>query len=148
MNAGLRFAVAGLALAVALPARAAQESLDTTVAPDEVRDRANPVGPGPEPVRAGRLLWEQHCLTCHGEEGRGDGPNARLHEARKHVAPRDLTDPRFQENVTDGEIFWRISKGLVEEGEVLMPSYEKKIPSEAQRWMLVHYVRTLEAGAP
>jgi len=139
-------AVSLLAAAVSLAAGslgATQEQADTTEAPAEIRDRPNPVVTGPESIKAGRVLWEKHCFTCHGDAGRGDGPNARLHEARKGVKPRDLTDPKLQNNMTDGEIFWRVSKGLVEHGEVLMPSYEEKIPSEAQRWQLVHYVRSL-----
>jgi mono/diheme cytochrome c family protein len=135
-----------LALAIAVPAQALRRQQDTGTAPDDIREQANPVEAGPESLRAGRILWEKHCLTCHGEAGRGDGPNARLHEARKKVAPRDLTAAQFQENVSDGEIFWRVSKGLVEAGEVLMPPYEEMIPSEAQRWQLVHYVRSLRTA--
>jgi len=147
MNRRQRTAVLLLATLVAVPAAAwRQQEPDTIDAPDDVRDRENPVESGPESLRAGRTLWEKHCLTCHGELGKGDGPNARLHEARKKVAPRNLTDPQFQDNVTDGEIFWRVTMGLVEEGEVLMPAYEKKIPSEAQRWQLVHYVRSLRGS--
>jgi mono/diheme cytochrome c family protein len=139
-------AVLLLAVLVALPVEARRQQGDTGAAPDDVRDQTNPVETGPESLRAGRLLWERHCLTCHGELGRGDGPNARLHEARKKVAPRDLTQVQFQDNISDGEIFWRISKGLVEDGEVLMPPYEEKIRSEAQRWQLVHYVRRLRGS--
>jgi mono/diheme cytochrome c family protein len=136
-----------LAVAVALPAEARRRGQDTEAAPDAVRDRGNPVEAGPQSLQAGRILWEKHCLTCHGEQGRGDGPNARLHEARKKVAPRDLSDPQLHDNITDGEIFWRISRGLIEGREVLMPAYEEKIPSEAQRWQLVHYVRSLRSGS-
>lgn len=35
----------------------------------------------------GRVLYEQYCLACHGERGRGDGPGAALLVPR----PRDLT---------------------------------------------------------
>ena len=54
----------------------------------------------------------------------------------------------MQDNLTDGEIFWRISKGIIEEGNnVIMPRYEDKIPSETERWQLVVFVRELGRAA-
>lgn len=112
--------------------------------PDAARDRHNPIVRSELTLRAGEILWEKHCETCHGATGKGDGPNARLHEQRKGRAPRNLTNPRVQENLTDGEIFWRISKGLIEEGNnIIMPRYEQRIPSETDRWQLVLFVREL-----
>jgi mono/diheme cytochrome c family protein len=111
--------------------------------PDAARDRRNPVVRSDDTVRLAQVLWQKHCLTCHGSLGRGDGPNARLHERRKGHAPRNLTDPKVQENLTDGEIFWRISKGIVEDDKIIMPAYEEKIPLEMQRWQLVTLVREL-----
>ena len=95
-------------------------------------------------LRNAQTLWQKHCETCHGASGRGDGPNARLHEQRKGHAPRNLTNPKVQQNLTDGDIFWRITKGIIEEGNnVIMPRYEEKIPSETDRWQLVLFVREL-----
>jgi hypothetical protein len=99
-----------------------------------------------EALKGGRVLWRAHCETCHGEKGRGDGPNARLHERRKGIAPRNLTDPAVQENLTDGEIFFRIGRGIVEGESIIMPAYLTKIPAEADRWKLVLFVR--ELGRP
>ena len=102
-----------------------------------------------ETLRLARTLWRTNCETCHGVAGRGDGPNARLHERRKGHAPRNLTDPNVQENLTDGELFWRVSKGIIEDGNIIMPSFEKEVPSETQRWLLVLFVRELgRAGHP
>jgi hypothetical protein len=57
---------------------------------------------------------------------------------------RDLTNPDLQENLTDGEILFRIENGIIEEGNsIIMPAYEEKIPSEADRWRLVLFVREL-----
>jgi mono/diheme cytochrome c family protein len=111
--------------------------------PDAARDRRNPIVPSEDTLSAGRTLWRTHCETCHGPLGKGDGPNARLHEARKGYAPRNLTDPDVQDNLTDGEIFWRLSKGIVEGDNIIMPTYAKKVPSETDRWQLVLYVRHL-----
>jgi len=111
--------------------------------PAAASDRLNPLSSSTEAVRVGRSLWRTHCETCHGAEGRGDGPNARLHERRKNHAPRNLTKPNVQENLTDGDIFWRVTKGIIEGDNIIMPAYESKVPSETERWLLVLYVREL-----
>jgi mono/diheme cytochrome c family protein len=152
----------GLSLAVALlalvplapggpqakrPADGKKGPEDTQEIPDAARDRRNPVFRSEETLRLARTLWRTNCETCHGVAGRGDGPNARLHERRKGHAPRNLTDPNVQENLTDGEIFWRVSKGIIEEGNIIMPAFEKEVPSETQRWLLVLFVRELGKAA-
>ena len=114
--------------------------------PDVARERRNPLSRTDDTLKLGHALWQKHCETCHGTQGRGDGPNARLHEQRRGHAPRNLTEARVQENLTDGEIFWRITKGLIEDGKIIMPSYEQKIPVERDRWQLVLFVR--ELGQP
>ena len=115
--------------------------------PEAASARANPLVASPQFLSAGRGLWRDHCLTCHGAGGRGDGPNAKLHERRKGYAPRDLTDPNVQENLTDGDIFWRLSKGLKKDEDIIMPSYEAKVPDENERWQLVLFVRELGRAA-
>lgn len=37
---------------------------------------AGAVAAGPQDADAGQALYAQHCATCHGLEGRGDGPMA------------------------------------------------------------------------
>jgi len=54
--------------------------------PASAIDRKNPIAASEETLSAGRVLWRSHCETCHGPLGKGDGPNARLHEARKGYA--------------------------------------------------------------
>jgi Cytochrome C oxidase, cbb3-type, subunit III len=115
--------------------------------PEAASARPNPLVASPETLSAGRGLWRDHCLTCHGARGKGDGPNAKLHERRKGYAPRDLTDPNVQENLTDGDIFWRLSKGLKKDDDIIMPSYETKLPEETERWQLVLFVRELGRAA-
>ncbi len=121
-----------------------KEEDDPYEIPDAARERRNPVLRSDLALRNAQALWQKHCETCHGATGHGDGPNARLHEQRKGHAPRNLTNPKVQANLTDGDIFWRISKGIIEEGNnVIMPRYEDKIPSETERWQLVLFVRGL-----
>ena len=116
--------------------------------PEAARERRNPIVRSDIALRSAQTLWKKHCQGCHGATGRGDGPDARLHEKRKGHAPRNLTNPKVQANLTDGDIFWRISKGIIEEGNsVIMPKYENKIPSETDRWQLVLFVRELGQAA-
>jgi len=131
------------------PRKDAKEPEDPYEIPDAARERRNPLLRSDLALRNAQVLWKKHCETCHGATGRGDGPNARLHEQRKGHAPRNLTNPKVQANLTDGDIFWRITKGIVEEGNnVIMPRYEEKIPSENDRWQLVLFVRELAPPAP
>lgn len=120
---------------------------DALEIPASARDRKNPLTASPEALRLGRVLWQTHCETCHGPQGRGDGPNARLHERRKGHAPRNLTDPNVQENLTDGELFYRVTHGIIEGDNIIMPSYEQKIPAENDRWQIVLFVRELGQAA-
>jgi mono/diheme cytochrome c family protein len=141
--------LAAAAPPAAVPPAATKASVRKPVAEDELevpaseRARKNPVAPSAEALRSGRFQWREHCETCHGPQGKGDGPNARLHERRKGFAPRNLTETEVQENLTDGEIFWRISKGIIEGENIIMPEFATKVPSETQRWQLVLYVREL-----
>jgi mono/diheme cytochrome c family protein len=113
------------------------------VAPKEARARANPVPGGPEAVDRGRALYAEHCESCHGPKGKGDGPDAKP----GHEAPHDLSDPALQGRLTDGEILWKVTEGRSDGGHVLMPGFAEDIPSEEDRWKLVHYVRTLKGTA-
>ena len=84
---------------------------------------------------------------CHGNEGRGDGPAARPH-ARKAAPPQDLTQPKVQSRITDGEIFWKITTGFRYSGKKIMPAFGEDIHPESDRWSVVHFVRSLAQPNP
>ena len=63
------------------------------------------------------------------------------------VSPRDLTSPTVQARMTDGDMFWKISKGRRLGGEVLMPPGEEKISRVEDRWRVVLFVRSLLPGS-
>ncbi len=52
------------------------------------------------------------------------------------VKPADFTGAHMMGEMTDGEIFWKISEGRP------MPSFKKQL-TEEQRWQLVNHVRSL-----
>ena len=138
-----RTAVALVGLLVA-PVRA-QEPLEKWTAPAEEASRPNPIPPSSEALKRGHSIYQQHCATCHGEKGKGDGPYARMH-ARRGKPPRDLTLPEIQSRLSDGDIFWKISHGLRQGGRIIMPSFETDIRSVDDRWKVVLYVRALGKG--
>ena len=81
----------------------------------------------------GEDLYKQHCRSCHGKEGYGDGSKAKELETEM----RDLTSEEVQSQ-NDGELFYKSIIGRDE-----MPSFEKKIRSEEDRWMVINYLRSI-----
>lgn len=63
-------------------------------------------------------LFKTRCATCHGEQGRGDGPAA----AGLNPKPRDYRDPAWQKSVTDEALRTVIVEGGMAVGKsALMP---------------------------
>jgi cytochrome c6 len=79
-----------------------------------------------------RTLYDKKCAECHGKDGQS-------HTFRgKHTHSRDLTDPQWQDQVTDERIYNSISNGKEK-----MPAFKKKL-SEADINSLVTFVRNLK----
>jgi len=107
------------------------------VVPEEVKKMKNPLAPSVTTLKAARGIYRDECAQCHGERGKGDGPEAAMHSP----APSDITDVRHMNTVTDGELFYQIS-----EGRKPMPSFKKRLTGD-QRWGLVLLVRDLSGSA-
>lgn len=95
------------------------------------KNMKNPVAPSEASLKAARLIFAERCVSCHGEQGKGDGPDSMMYDP----APSDLTDPRRMRRQTDGELFFKITYGRKP-----MPSFESRL-SEEQRWELVLLLR-------
>ncbi|MBI2956383.1 MAG: c-type cytochrome [Acidobacteria bacterium] len=106
--------------------------------PAAAKKRKNPVPATPESLRQGAALYRSNCLVCHGAKGKGDGPWVE----KLPAPPSDLSDTPMMGEMTDGEIFWKISQGRGE-----MPRFELQL-DERQRWHLVNYLRTLVESKP
>ena len=94
----------------------------------------NTVKTSKESVAAGKALWNQHCSSCHGKTGLGDGSKA----AQLKTQPSDFSKAAFQSQ-TDGSLFYKVSVGRDD-----MPSFKKKIPEKDDIWNLVNFMRTLK----
>jgi cytochrome c5 len=44
--------------------------------PENYKSMKNPVKSDAESISTGKELWGQHCKSCHGAKGAGDGPKA------------------------------------------------------------------------
>ena len=96
-------------------------------APEKAASRANPLQNDPDALAAGRILFEDHCAECHGDDAKGGrkGPSLRV---------PDVLD------ATPGTLFWLLTNGVVRKK---MPAWSK-LP-EPQRWQLVRFLKSAEA---
>jgi mono/diheme cytochrome c family protein len=93
--------------------------------PDEDRARVNPLAGQAQVAAAGKALFAQNCVRCHGPDANGR-PNR-----------PSLRSPRIR-HATDGELAWMLRNGNPYKG---MPPWNS-LP-EQQRWQLIAYLRTL-----
>ncbi|HEY2460771.1 MAG TPA: c-type cytochrome [Candidatus Acidoferrum sp.] len=96
-----------------------------TKAPEKYRAKPNPLATDPTAAAAGKILFEQHCVECHGQAAEGShwGPSLRREEVQ---------------NAQPGAIFWLVTNGVVRHG---MPVWSK-LP-EPQRWQIISYIKSL-----
>ncbi|MGA8223618.1 MAG: cytochrome c [Candidatus Acidiferrales bacterium] len=106
--------------------------------PAEMKSLKNPVPATKEAIGAAAKIYAQRCQSCHGEKGNGKGSNAE----KLSVAPADFTDAAGMSRVTDGELYWKITRGRRP-----MPGFKDKLTDE-ERWELVDYIRTFAQKAP
>jgi len=116
------------------PNEVAAQSKRSWNAPPAAKVLKNPVTASKTATEQGGKSYREYCVECHGPKGDGKGGLASSLKRK----PADLTSGQTR-GLSDGEIFWRISKG-----DNVMPSFEKTFPlSETERWQLVLYVRSL-----
>jgi len=114
-------------------------SKNTWELPEDADKTKNPIAATPESIAKGKELYLErtkgNCVFCHGETGAGNEAN--MPKLRRK--PADLTNKERMTAMTDGEVFWKITKGI----RGIMPAGENKMKSEEERWHVVNYVRTL-----
>ncbi len=125
------------ALAILLPASLLAAGTTFHNVPVSAQAAKNPYAGQEDAAQAGKKLYASHCLSCHGEAGKGAG-----------LAP-SLVDGRLA-SVRPGELFWFITRGEKNNG---MPAWAS-LPAK-QRWQIVSYVEAMgtspaaqEASAP
>lgn len=114
-------------------------SKNTWELPEDADKTKNPTPATAESIDRGKALYldqaKGNCIFCHGETGAGNEANF----PKLRRKPADLTNKERMTSMTDGELFWKITKGI----QGIMPAGERRMKTEAERWDVVNYVRTL-----
>lgn len=85
---------------------------------------------------SGPALWEKHCASCHGPDGKGATMMGRK------LKIKDLTDPAHQAAFTDADAAKAIREGIKSEnGKTRMKPIEGVTDDDVR--VLVAHVRTL-----
>jgi len=101
--------------------------------PSKYTKLKNPFVDAEDADQIGKELYMVHCRSCHGTKGKGDGKKA----ATLDTQVTDIATSDFKSQ-TNGEIYYKSFIGRDD-----MPSFEKKIKEEEDRWLLVNYLKNL-----
>lgn len=127
-----------VAVAVGIVLALGCEPIQGDGVPDEYAGRVNPMQGDSATIQAGRVLFAQNCIYCHGAFGFGDGPEAEW---------LDPAPPRLNGRMVDYDddyLLWRISEGG--NGSPIlsdMPGW-KFLLAEDDIWQIVTFLRDLD----
>jgi len=130
--------LSGAILLILIPVLLSMKSQQTGqqepwVVPDEYKNMKNPVMANDSSMKAGKLLYDKHCASCHGKTGLGDGIMA----GNLETFPGDFSGKDYQCQI-DGTHFYKTKYGRGD-----MPKYENKIPDK-DIWHMVNYMRSFK----
>jgi hypothetical protein len=126
--------LAGFGISIAQPNSAQEKPVaaePNKMTPEDAAKK-NPVPSTPEGLAEVRKMYGYNCAMCHGKTGDGKGDLV----ADMKLELLDWREASSLEKMTDGELFWIISKG---KGK--MPGEGDRTP-EKVRWNLVNLVRS------
>jgi mono/diheme cytochrome c family protein len=104
------------------------------VVPEKYEVLQNPTDPSDDDgLEIGEDLYMEHCKSCHGKEGLGDGSKAEEQEGDLG----DFSSEEFQAQ-SDGALFYKTKIGRDD-----MPDFSKKISDDEEIWFVVNFMRTL-----
>ncbi len=128
-------AAAALVVVVVAAVIATRGLLFGPAQPEDIDARRNPFPPTADSLAIGERVYHADCQTCHGADGRGDGPQA----AGMFPRPVDFW-AHFGSGHThpDGRLFFWITEGMPGTG---MPGFRDEL-TDAERWHVVNYIKT------
>lgn len=103
--------------------------------PAAYADLINPVPADEASLARGQATYTQLCVTCHGDQGLGDGP------AAAGLNPAPVAIANTSQMMSDGYLYWRIAEGG-HTFDTAMPAWGDALDDQA-RWDVLNYVRSL-----
>lgn len=96
--------------------------------------------PNQDLLEKGRAFYNSNCASCHGDNGKGDGPAGIIMNPK----PRDFTSNEGWINGRKiSEMYKTLQEGILKSG---MPAYNHVNPEEL--FAVIHYIRTFSADYP
>jgi S-disulfanyl-L-cysteine oxidoreductase SoxD len=95
-----------------------------------------------EQLASGKLLYEQHCASCHGQRGEGQYPSAPYKPDKSGLIgapPHDATGHTWHH--PDRVLFNITKDGLIVQGFQPMPAFKDKLTDDQIRTVLA-YIKT------
>jgi len=89
-------------------------------------------------IAAGRQLYLSNCAMCHGERGDGNGVVSKMLNPK----PRDHTDKKYMETLSNERLFSIIKNGGVVIGMPTMPANPHLRDEEIKN--LIAFIRSIE----
>ncbi len=93
-------------------------------------------------AEAGAFLYAQYCSSCHGANGKGDGPMS----ASLVPSPRDHTDPAYMDALSDEYLYTVIQKGGAAVGKSPLMAPWGGVVTEEDTKDLIAHLRTLSGS--
>jgi mono/diheme cytochrome c family protein len=130
-----------VAVGAAVAISAEKDPLASRVPADQLADAKKmkpPFEATPDVIAKGKAVFDGKgtCFTCHGMEGKGDGPAATGLEP----GPRNFTNKAFHDAKSLGEMMWVLKNGSA--GTAMIPMVGSVI-TEEEGWQALLYERSL-----
>ncbi len=103
--------------------------------PEAAAKRTNPVKADAGIQKQGKDQYAQHCKSCHGAKGKGDGTKAE----KIDISCGDFSDAATAK-LSDGDLYYKTT-----EGRKPMPSFKEKL-TDNERWSIIHYIRSFASA--
>jgi len=74
--------------------------------------------------------WSKNCASCHGKDGKGQT------KAGKKAGVKDMTEAKYQQDLTDEKAIAAIKDGIKEEGKDKMKPFGQKLNDDEIKALL------------
>ena len=105
-------------------------------------DEKSPLSSSADTIARGKAIFGANCARCHGQEGKGDGPDS--------DSAAGLTDELRIEPNTEGVLFYKVWNGHAIQLRTQvddMPAFQGKL-SKDEVWAVVEYLKVLRTPKP